>query len=194
MDGASRRRLTDATTLSRIPIALLMLMVRRHRRAVTCLFVLGAATDVVDGPLARRLGTQSDRGARLDSLADAVLVVAASCTAAATVDVAARQRVGRAAAVVAATRLITLSLTRHRFGTWSVMHTPLNKATGLGLTAVSSVALISGRMPLLALTGVGALAELAAIDELMTVTRSSDYDADGVSVRHRASHRFPFDW
>ncbi len=74
------------------------------------------------------------------------------------------------------------------------MHTPLNKATGLGLTAVSSVALISGRMPLLALTGVGALAVLAAIDELMTVTRSSDYDADGVSVRHRASHRFPFDW
>jgi phosphatidylglycerophosphate synthase len=40
------------------------------------LFILAIATDLVDGPLARRLGTASARGRALDHTADAVFVIA----------------------------------------------------------------------------------------------------------------------
>ena len=63
MDGRSRRRLTDAVTLSRMPIAVVMLLVRRRRAVLAGSFLVGVITDVVDGPLARRLGTSSARGA-----------------------------------------------------------------------------------------------------------------------------------
>lgn len=182
MKRASRRRLTDAVTLSRLPIALVMLLVRRRRAALAGSFLLGVTTDLIDGPLARHFGTSSARGARLDSMADAAFVAASAFTAAATVDEATRPVVGRVAVVVAVTRLTALFVTRWRFGTWSVVHSRLNKATGLGLASVVSVALVRGRMPTVALCAVAALAEVAAIEELTIVARASEYDADRTSL------------
>lgn len=182
MDGASRQRLTDVVTLSRIPIALMMLLFRHRRTACLGLFALGVATDVVDGPMARRLGTQSERGARLDSVADAALMAASAATAVVTMDAPSRLRVGRVSAVVATIRLATLVLTRRRFQTWAVMHTRLNKAAGLGLASVNVLVLVRGRVPRVAFIAVAALAGIAAIEELVIVARASDYDVDRTSV------------
>jgi CDP-diacylglycerol--glycerol-3-phosphate 3-phosphatidyltransferase len=182
MDGAGRRRLTDAVTLSRVPIALSMVPARRRRNLVAGLFLLGVATDLVDGPLARRLGTASARGARLDSAADAAFVAASAFTATATVEAPARPLVGRVALVVAATRIAALLVTHRRFGTWSVMHSHLNRGTGLGLAVVVGVALVRGRMPIVALGAVAALAEIAAIEELAIVAGATRYDPDRTSI------------
>lgn len=43
---------------------------------IACVFIGGVATDVIDGWWARRTGTSSERGARLDSIADTVFVAA----------------------------------------------------------------------------------------------------------------------
>ena len=176
------RRLTDAVTLSRVPIALVMLLVRRRPAALAGSFLLGVTTDLVDGPLARRFGTSSARGVRLDSAADAAFVAASAVTAAATVDEALRAVVGRVAVIVAVTRFVALLVTRRRFGSWSVMHSRLNRATGLGLATVVAVALVRGRMPIVALGAVAALAEIAAIEELTIVITTSEYDADRTSL------------
>jgi CDP-diacylglycerol---glycerol-3-phosphate 3-phosphatidyltransferase len=185
MDGASRARLTDALTLSRVPIALLMLWTRRRPAAPAGFFLLGVTTDLVDGPLARRLGTSSARGAHLDSLADAAFMAASAFTAAATVDKAAKPMVGRVAMIVAATRVTALLVTYRRFGTWSVLHSRLNRATGLGLAAVVAVALVRGRMPIAALGAVAALAEIAAIEEFAIVAGASEYNPDRTSLLGR---------
>lgn len=184
VDAAARGWLADAVTASRVPIAVGMVLVRR-RRAAAAWFAVGVATDIVDGALARRLGTSSPHGARLDSAADAVFVAASAVAAAATVDRSVRPLVAQGAAVVAATRLATLLLTRRRFGVWSVMHTRLNKASGLGLAAVATVALARGRMPMVALGAVAALAEVAALEELATVVGVPEYDADRRSFARR---------
>jgi CDP-diacylglycerol---glycerol-3-phosphate 3-phosphatidyltransferase len=186
MDGVARRRLTDAVTVSRVPIALAMLLLPQRRAAVAWLFVVGVATDLLDGPLARRLGTDSARGARLDSGADAVFVAASAIAVVATLDAASRRIVGRAAGVVGATRLTTLLLTRQRFGTWSVVHTRLNKATGLGLATVTAIALVRRRTPLGALGAIAVLAEVAAIEELAIVVATDEYDADRASLLDRS--------
>ena len=168
--------------MSRLPIALAMVLLRRRRAATAGLFLLGVTTDLVDGRLARRFGTSSPRGARLDGAADAVFVAASAVAVAATIDRAARPVVTRAAGIVAATRLATLLLTRRRFGSWSVVHTHLNKATGLGLAGIATSAVLRGQMPMRALGGVAVLAEVAAIEELAIVLASADYDADRTSL------------
>jgi len=186
MDAAHRRRLTDVVTLARVPIAVAMVVARRPRRGVLALFLLGATTDVVDGPLARRLGTASDRGARLDSAADAVFVAASAVTVAPTVPRDARRLLAGGVALVGGTRLAALLLTRRRFGAWSVAHTHLNKATGLGLAGATAVALARGRMPVAVLGAVAVLAEVAAIEELVLAAREAELDRDRASLLGRA--------
>lgn len=178
MDAQDRRRLTDAVTLSRVPIAVAMVACRRHRRVVAATFLLGALTDVVDGPLARRLGTASERGARLDSAADAAFSAAAAAVAVGTIDRALRRSAGLGAAIVAATRLLALVVTRRRFGVWSAVHTRLNKATGACVGAVVAAALGRGRMPAAALQVAGAVAGIAALEELAIVATCDRYDPD----------------
>ncbi len=62
------------------------------------------------------------------------------------------------------------------------MHTRLNKATGLGLAAVGTVALLRGRMPMTALGAVAVLAELSAIEELGIVATADVSDVDRKSI------------
>jgi CDP-diacylglycerol--glycerol-3-phosphate 3-phosphatidyltransferase len=185
MAGTDRRRVTDAITLARLPIAVAMLRARRRPAVLPGLFALGVASDLLDGRLARRWGTADGRGARLDSLADGVFVAASTAVAATTVPPAARLATAAAASVVAGTRLANLIVTRRRFGCWSMAHTWLNKASGLGLAVVGGVALVRGRAPVRALAAVAVVAELAALDELAMALTASTHDADHRSVLQR---------
>jgi CDP-diacylglycerol--glycerol-3-phosphate 3-phosphatidyltransferase len=179
----ARRTVADGLTLSRLPIGAAVVLLRRHRRTVAWLVALGILTDVADGPTARRLGTASDRGARLDSIADAALVLAAGPAAARTIARGDRRLVAAGATAVTATRLVSLLVTRRRFGLWSIAHTRLNKLTGLALATVTLVALARGRMPRAALVAVAVVAEAAALEELAVVVGSERYDRDRGSIR-----------
>ena len=187
MDARWRGRTTDAITLSRVPLGFALLACRRRRRAALAVYVLGALTDVVDGPLARRWGTASERGARLDSAADAVFSAASIAVAVGTIPASLRPGARHGAAVVAATRVASLAVTRRRFGRWSVMHTRLNKLTGVSLASVAAVALVRGRMPVAALIAAGALAQVAAAEELAIVVTCDHYDPDRRSFRPQSS-------
>ena len=185
MDARHRRRLTDAITLSRPVLAVVMVVCRRRHRPVVAAFALGALTDVVDGPLARRLGTASERGARLDSVADVAFSAASTAVAVGTIAPRWRPVAGRLAALVALVRLAAMAVTHRRFGRWSVMHTRLNKASGASLAAVIAAALVRGRMPVTALGAAGAVASVAALEELVIVATSDRYDPDRRSLVDR---------
>ena len=73
------RSLADPFTIYRIaaaPVIAAMALVGQ-RDAFFVLLIISLATDLVDGPLARWLGTASERGARLDTIADAATTLAA---------------------------------------------------------------------------------------------------------------------
>lgn len=177
--------MTDAVTLARVPIAIALLASHRRPRLALVWYLLGVGTDLVDGPLARRLGTSSVRGARLDSAADAVFVAASTVVVARTIEPPHRRLVVGGAVVVAAIRAATLVVTRQRFGTCSIVHTRLNKATGLALAGIAAVAMARGRMPLGALAAAGVLGGLSAVEELVIVATATEYDVDRTSVLAR---------
>ena len=70
------KQIPDLLSASRIALCLPLLMVDAMTLPFWVLYVIAGTTDMLDGFLARRWGVESKFGARLDSLADLVFVLA----------------------------------------------------------------------------------------------------------------------
>ena len=70
------RRIPDLLSMSRIVLCLPLLLVDAMTLRFWILYLIAGLTDMLDGFLARRWGVESKFGARLDSLADFVFVIA----------------------------------------------------------------------------------------------------------------------
>jgi len=70
------KRIPDLLSMSRIVLCLPLLMVDAMTIPFWVIYLIAGLTDILDGFLARRWGVESKFGARLDSLADFVFVLA----------------------------------------------------------------------------------------------------------------------
>ena len=70
------KQIPNILSASRIALCLPLLLVDAMTVPFWVLYVIGGTTDMLDGFLARRWGVESKFGARLDSLADFVFVIA----------------------------------------------------------------------------------------------------------------------
>jgi len=73
------KRIPNLLSASRIVLCLPLLLVDAMTLPFWVLYVIAGTTDMLDGFLARRWGVESKFGARLDSLADFVFVLAVGC-------------------------------------------------------------------------------------------------------------------
>ena len=67
--------MANVLTIGRIALSIALLIPATFSPAFFALYVLAGATDMLDGYIARRTGTESELGAKLDSIADLILVV-----------------------------------------------------------------------------------------------------------------------
>jgi len=72
-----RTHAANALTLGRLAAAVVLVLIVYHPVVAFWLLVAALASDMVDGQLARRLGTVSERGRDLDPAADALLAASA---------------------------------------------------------------------------------------------------------------------
>jgi CDP-diacylglycerol--glycerol-3-phosphate 3-phosphatidyltransferase len=70
------KRIPDLLSMSRIALCLPLLLVDAMTLPFWVLYLIAGLTDMLDGFLARRWGVESKFGARLDSMADFVFVLA----------------------------------------------------------------------------------------------------------------------
>ena len=70
------KRIPDLLSASRIVLCLPLLLVDAMTLPFWVLYLIAGLTDILDGFLARRWGVESKFGARLDSLADFLFVLA----------------------------------------------------------------------------------------------------------------------
>ena len=75
-----RVNIANAVTCSRLFFAIGLLFFPPFSVGYMTVFLLGGITDIVDGAVARRMGTESLFGSRLDSLADLIFLVLALLT------------------------------------------------------------------------------------------------------------------
>ena len=73
------KQIPNILSVSRIALCLPLLLVKAMTVPFWILYMIAGLTDMLDGFLARRWGVESKIGARLDSLADFVFVLAAGC-------------------------------------------------------------------------------------------------------------------
>ena len=67
--------IADSITVSRILFSLLLLVFSPHSPFFAAFYLLCGLTDVLDGFVARKLHTESEKGAALDSAADLIFAV-----------------------------------------------------------------------------------------------------------------------
>ncbi|WP_062202902.1 CDP-alcohol phosphatidyltransferase family protein [Demequina salsinemoris] len=187
----ARAGVADALSIARIPLgaalAATAVIAPESRATLLICFVLGVVTDVLDGWWARRAGAASDRGASLDSFADAVFTVCTIVALLASVSWALADWGWCAVAAVTAARLAVVAVAWRRFRLASIMHTHLNRATGVAVAVVAGSALATGTMPVWALALAGLVSLAASTEELAIVLRSAEYDRDTRSWRTRPS-------
>lgn len=67
--------MANILTISRMVFALILLLPSAFYTSFTVIYLLAGLTDMLDGWVARKTGTASEAGARLDTVADMVFVI-----------------------------------------------------------------------------------------------------------------------
>lgn len=176
--GAHIKNLANYITLSRIAFAIVMACVAPFSAAFWICYVCGGVSDLLDGPLARRLHTQRDTGAKLDSAAD--LVFALSLFVVALRSAAFPIWLWACMAAIALLKLIGYGVGYAKYRTFSGLHTVLNKLTGGCAFAFPLLCVIMGFT--LAGSIVCGVAFLAAAEELVITAKSAVLRRDRKSI------------
>jgi CDP-diacylglycerol--glycerol-3-phosphate 3-phosphatidyltransferase len=163
----------------RIALTLMIPAFLNDRTLCVVLFATAGLTDVLDGVVARRTGTSSRLGARLDSLADMVMFGVMIACAVVWAGSALWAFVPYLIAV-AAIRLANLAIAACRFRQFAIIHTWGNKLTGLLIFVGFGVYILTDSLT--ALIPVIAVAALAALEETVILITSAKLDVDRKSM------------
>lgn len=121
--------MANLITILRILASAALILCQPLSPAFYVLYLIAGISDMIDGPVARRTHTASDYGARLDTAADFVLVIACLIKLLPVLDVPAWLYVWIGViALVKAVNFVSGYMLQKRF---AALHTPMNKAAGV---------------------------------------------------------------
>lgn len=179
----------DTLTSVRIAASLLLLFLPLHPAGFLAVYTLAGLTDALDGWVARKTGTASDFGARLDSIADlffyAVLLFKLFPVLWQTLP----RAIWYAVAVALIVRLAAYAVAAVKYHRFAALHTWLNKLTGLGVFLLPYV--LSGSTGAIYSWMICALAFAASLEELIIHLCSPVYQADQKFVFQKGERQIP---
>ncbi len=169
--GDMLRQLPNALSAGRIvaSMVLVFLALEGARGAFTWLLVAAIASDVADGLLARALDAESRLGAQLDSIGDALLLLAA-CFGVWVFHPDLVLEQGALLAVLGAAWVVEVAAALWRYRRLSSFHTYLSKAAGLLLAAFVGTLFVAGFQSWLFHAAI-AVGLLATLEELALIAR-----------------------
>lgn len=170
----------DSLTLVRMAASLLLFFLPLRSVGFFVAYTLAGLTDALDGWLARKTGTASEFGARLDSMADLLFYGALLFRLFPVLWQTLPTDVWYAVAVILLVRLaayITAAVKYHRFAS---LHTRLNKLTGAAVFLLPYVLAVSNGI--IYCRAICILAFFASLEEWMIHLCQRDYRADKKSI------------
>lgn len=168
------KHLANGITVSRFVFAGLLLAAPPLSVWFWAWYACGGLSDLLDGPVARKLKQTSALGAKLDSAADFVFIACVAVAVLRSIAFPAWALAG--ASAVALVRFVSYGVGMRKFRTFAAIHTLLNRATGLLLFLFPVLFALLGADAACAI--LCAVALLAAIEELVLVVRSDTLDRD----------------
>lgn len=163
MEG--KMNLPNGITAARMAGTAALLLVRPLTPGFYILYTLTGLTDVLDGWIARRTGTASDFGARLDSAADLLFYTVVLCRLFPILDARMPPEIWYAVGVVLLLRLLGYAVAAVRYRRFAALHTKLNKLTGLCVFSIAYLLDSPALVPVCCL--ICLLAAIAAGQELL---------------------------
>lgn len=172
------KNVANYISLSRIFLILGLAFFKPTDPAFVALYVAAGLTDMVDGYVARKTGTTSRLGEKLDSFADFIMVVVLLVILLPVLDLSIPLL--NLTAIIALVRTASMVVVYIRYRTFGGLHTYGNKLTGLMLF-IFPVTLVFGRADwLLYLICVVAL--LSALEELIIHLTSKELEGNRKSL------------
>ena len=170
----------DTVTSMRIVFSFVLLMLPVTSPEFILIYTLIGLTDVLDGWLARKTGTVSDFGARLDSIADLLFYGILLFRLLPTLWLALPKAVWYVVSAVLLVRILAYATAAVKYHRFASLHTWLNKLTGGAIFLLPYALVFSYGTGYLRI--VCALALLAAAEELAMNIRFKEYRADRKSI------------
>jgi CDP-diacylglycerol--glycerol-3-phosphate 3-phosphatidyltransferase len=174
--GPARRTgwIANALTISRIFLSLLLPFLKPMQTAFMIVYAVCGATDALDGFAARKTHTQSSLGARLDSLADIIMIAAIILSLYPVI------RLPQGAVIlipaIAAIRIASATVSRVKHKAFASLHTYANKLTGFLIFLFPFLIMVL--KPAIAVWIICGAAALSAAEELLIQTSSKTLNLD----------------
>ncbi len=152
----------NCLTLIRILFSLVLLFVRPFGTAFFILYIICGSTDILDGYVARKTGTASKLGARLDTISDFIMAGVLFFKLLPVLRLPSAIIIW--IVVIGMVRLVSIIAAFIKYNTFAMLHTYGNKATGL-LLFLTPILLLNNAS-ILWMYLVGSVASLSALEEL----------------------------
>ena len=130
----NRIGLANIITFSRILLSVALLFPETFSPAFYILYLLAGLSDMIDGTIARKLGTESRFGERLDTAADMTFVAAAACKVLPQLDIP--EWIVIWAGIIALVKILNIVSGFVIHGEFVAVHSVTNKVTGVLLFAL----------------------------------------------------------
>lgn len=138
------------------------------------LYTFCGISDMIDGAVARKLGTAGGAGARLDTVADLVFFLSVGIKFVSILPVFALW----AAALIAAIKIASVVICAVKFKKTGFLHTYMNKITGVALFLLLYLIFLFIDLSDALIYSVCAIAFVAALEEMLCVIKMREYDPE----------------
>lgn len=162
----------------RILLSVLLLFTEPLSPLFFIVFILCGISDVVDGYVARTFGLESDFGAKLDSLADIIFVFCFLITIFPLLDLSYWMILWIVCIVLI--KIIVILFGFMKFGEIPLIHTYLNKITGVGLILLPFFLLLNSSDIFIIILSL--MATFAVLEELIILISSQNLDLNQKSI------------
>jgi CDP-diacylglycerol---glycerol-3-phosphate 3-phosphatidyltransferase len=172
------KRIPNALSLGRIFFSLSLFFIQPLSVSFYVIYILCGISDMLDGFIARKLDAMSDLGARLDSIADLVMIIVLLIVLYPMINPSGW--ILGWMILIGAVRFASMFVAKKKFKTFAFLHTFSNKLTGLALFLFPLFLLFIPKSCVL--WSVCGLASLSAIEELGIQLSSQELNLDRKSI------------
>ena len=170
--------MANVITLIRIGLAISLLFIRKYSPLFLILYSICGFTDILDGYIARKTKTESNFGAKLDTISDLLFFIAMFIIM---FDILLKDIVCIIfIIIILLIRILSIIIVLKKYNKFAILHTYTNKLTGLLLFFVPFFIYLDGTNIVMYIIGVIAL--LSSIEELAINIKSKKLDLNKKSI------------
>jgi phosphatidylglycerophosphate synthase len=171
--------IVNAITLSRMLLSVLLLCFLNNRPVFFIVFMLCGISDIIDGILARKTGTKSTFGARLDSFADLLLFGMITVCVIIWAGGSLKSLLPYLGAVISI-RFANIAIAAFKYHSFAIIHTWGSKITGILVFVSYAIFIVLDNVNLF--IPVCIIAVLSALEETILHVTSDKLDLDRPSI------------